>query len=62
MTAFQWQSGFGAFSYSSWDEEKIKKYVLDQEEHHRKTTFGEEYRMLLLEHGIVFNEEYLFDG
>ncbi len=40
---FNWQEGFGAFSYSKSQIESVIKYILSQEEHHKKTTFREEY-------------------
>lgn len=58
---FEWQRGYGAFSYSSWDIEKIKNYVNRQEEHHKKTKFKEEYLEMLKEYQVRYNEQYLFD-
>jgi len=53
-----WQEGYGAFTYSLRDEPELIAYVKAQEEHHRKTTFMEEYRKLLLDAGIKFEEKY----
>ena len=53
-----WQEGYGAFTYSLQDEPELIAYLKAQEEHHRKTTFLEEYRKLLLDHGIKFEEKY----
>jgi putative transposase len=58
---FQWQEGFGAFSYSAWDLNKIINYVAKQKEHHAKTNFEKEYKELLKEFQVEFNHEYLFD-
>ncbi len=58
---FRWQEGFGVFSYSRWDVAKITNYILNQEEHHRKQTFQNEYLELLKEFEIDFNEKYLFE-
>jgi putative transposase len=58
---FYWQEGFGAFSHSSWDADKIKSYVLGQKAHHKKTSFEEEYYQLLETFKIEFQENYLFD-
>jgi REP element-mobilizing transposase RayT len=55
---FAWQDGYGAFTYSLRDEPELIAYLKAQEEHHRKTTFLEEYRKLLLDHGIKFEEKY----
>jgi len=54
-----WQDGYGAFTYSIQEKEKLIQYVKSQEEHHRKKTFKEEYISLLNEHGIEFDEKYL---
>jgi putative transposase len=56
-----WQEGFGAFSYSRSQIDTVIKYILNQEEHHRKKTFREEYFELLKEFEIEFNEKYLFE-
>lgn len=54
-----WQSGYGAFTYSIKERERVINYVKNQEEHHRVKTFKEEYIELLEEHGIEFDEKYL---
>jgi REP element-mobilizing transposase RayT len=54
-----WQDGYGAFTYSFRDKDKLIEYVKNQEEHHKKFTFREEYITLLNEHGIEFDEKYL---
>ena len=57
---FQWQEGFGGFSYSKSDVYKVINYVQRQEEHHRKRTFLEEYMHYLDEFGIDYNQAYIF--
>jgi putative transposase len=57
---FEWQAGFGAFSYSKWDVEKIINYIHNQEEHHKKDTFKEEYLKFLEDFEIDFDEKYIF--
>ena len=57
---FNWQEGFGAFSYSKSQINNVIKYILNQEEHHRKTTFKEEYIDILNKFEIEFDEKYLF--
>ncbi|HYD90593.1 MAG TPA: IS200/IS605 family transposase [Flavobacterium sp.] len=57
---FQWQSGYGAFSYSKAHVERVINYILRQEEHHRKKSFLEEYIKLLEEYGIEYDKRYLF--
>jgi REP element-mobilizing transposase RayT len=58
---FNWQEGFGAFSYSRSQIDTVVKYILNQPEHHKKTTFKEEYMDLLKKSDISYDEEYLFD-
>lgn len=58
---FSWQLGFGAFSYSHSHIDNVYKYILNQEEHHKKKTFKQEYLQLLEKFNIEFKEEYLFD-
>jgi putative transposase len=57
---FAWQKGFGAFSVSPSSIESVKKYIFNQEEHHRLKTFQEEYVELLKASGIEYNEKYLW--
>ncbi|MGE0635376.1 MAG: IS200/IS605 family transposase [Bacteroidia bacterium] len=54
-----WQEGYGAFTYSIKDKDRLIEYVKNQEEHHRIKTFREEYVELLNEHGIAFDEKFL---
>lgn len=54
-----WQDGFGAFTYAREQKERVINYVLNQEEHHRKKTFIEEYKEALTEAGVEFDEKYL---
>ena len=54
-----WQEGFGAFTYSPEARDNLINYVKNQEEHHQKTTFMEEYIELLRENEIDFDERYL---
>lgn len=58
---FSWQEGYGAFSYSHSQIESVYKYILNQEAHHKKKTFREEYLELLREFEIKFDEKFLFD-
>jgi putative transposase len=59
--AFAWQRGYGAFTVSVSQLEVVREYVRGQEEHHRKTTFQEEFVEFLKRHGIEFDERYLWD-
>ena len=54
-----WQIGYGAFTYSIREKEMIIGYVKNQKEHHKKETFSDEYKRLLIENGIEFDEKYL---
>jgi REP element-mobilizing transposase RayT len=58
---FQWQEGYGAFSYSHSQIEQVYSYILNQEEHHRKKSFREEYIELLNKFQIDHKPEYLFE-
>ena len=58
---FSWQEGYGAFSYGHSQIDKVYNYILNQEEHHKKTTFREEYMGLLKKFEIDFDEKYLFE-
>ncbi len=58
---FNWQEGYGAFSYSRSQIDHVIKYILNQEEHHRKQTFRVEYLDLLKEFEIAYDERYLFE-
>jgi REP element-mobilizing transposase RayT len=58
---FNWQEGYGTFSYSHSQIESVYNYILNQEKHHNKKTFKEEYLSLLKLFNIDFNEKYLFD-
>jgi putative transposase len=54
-----WQDGYGAFTYSIEAKENLISYVKNQEEHHRKKTFRDEFKELLQQHKIEFDEKYL---
>ncbi len=58
---FNWQEGFGAFSYSRSQINDVIKYILNQEEHHKKKTFREEYIDFLKKFEIEYDEKYLFE-
>ena len=58
---FRWQEGYGAFSYSQSHIEKVYDYILNQEKHHKKKTFREEYIELLEKFKVEYNEKYLFE-
>jgi REP element-mobilizing transposase RayT len=58
---FQWQTGYGEFSYSHSQIDDVIKYINNQEEHHTKITFKEEYISLLEQNCVNYNKDYLFD-
>lgn len=58
---FQWQEGYGAFSYSHSQIEQVYNYILNQKEHHKKRTFKEEYIDFLNKFEIEHKPEYLFE-
>lgn len=58
---FHWQDGYGAFSYSRSQLDVVYNYIANQEVHHKKRTFREEYVELLKKYEIQFDEKYLFD-
>jgi len=58
---FSWQEGFGAFSYSKNEIDRVARYILNQEEHHQHTSFRSEYLKFLKEFEIPYEEKYLFD-
>lgn len=58
---FQWQEGFGAFSYAQSQLDAVINYVNNQERHHQKRTFKDEYIELLQKFNIEFDEKYLFE-
>jgi len=57
---FQWQEGYGAFSVSPSLLATVQGYIRNQEEHHRKRSFEEEFRALLDKSGVAYNTEQLF--
>jgi putative transposase len=62
MGRFEWQSGFGAFSYGKSKISRVIDYIKSQEEHHKKTTFLDEYRLILKRFGVEYDERYIFKG
>ena len=57
---FQWQQGYGAFSHSRSQVDKVVHYIATQQEHHRKKTFLDEYQQILKDFNIEFDERYIF--
>jgi hypothetical protein len=61
MEGFQWQEGYGAFSYGHSQIETIIRYIQNQEKHHSRRTFKYEYLSLLRKFDIAFEDKYVFD-
>ena len=58
---FEWQEGYGAFSYSHSQINTVYKYIANQEEHHKKQTFRKEYLEFLDKFEVPFDERYVFE-
>jgi REP element-mobilizing transposase RayT len=58
---FQWQEGYGAFSYSRSQIDDVINYINSQEQHHKKASFKEEYLKLLEKYEVDYDPRYLFD-
>ncbi|MDM8557686.1 IS200/IS605 family transposase [Candidatus Parabeggiatoa sp. HSG14] len=54
-----WQNGYGAFTYSYHAKDDLIAYIKNQEEHHKTVSFMDEYKTLLKEFGVEFDEKYL---
>ncbi len=54
-----WQDGYGAFTCSTKEKDRIINYIKNQKEHHRKETFYDEFKRLLIENDVEFDEKYL---
>ena len=61
LASFYWQNGYGAFSISPAHVEQLKTYIANQEEHHRRETFQDEFRAFLKRYEIEYDERYLWD-
>ena len=58
---FHWQAGYGVFSVSQSNVTGVLEYIRNQEEHHRKLTFQDEYRAFLRKHAVEYDERYVWD-
>ena len=58
---FHWQAGYGAFSVSQTNVDEVRRYIEQQEEHHRIRSFQEEFLAFLKRHGIEYDERYVWD-
>lgn len=58
---FAWQSGYGTFSVSESNVEQVKEYITNQEEHHKKMSFQDEFRAFCKRHNVELDERYVWD-
>ena len=58
---FYWQRGYGGFSVNPTEIEIVKNYILNQEVHHKKSSFQDEYRLFLKKYNIEYDERYVWD-
>ncbi len=61
LERFRWQDGYGFFGLSPSHVDSVRQYVLNQEEHHQKVTFQDEYRRLLQKYDVEYDERYVWD-
>ena len=61
LSEFHWQGGYGAFSVSQSNLKEVIRYIENQEEHHKRVTFQDEYRAFLKAYGIEYDERYVWD-
>ena len=61
LRKFHWQEGYGAFSVSQSDVERVERYIVNQEIHHKRKTFQDEFRGFLTKYEIDFDERYVWD-
>ena len=58
---FQWQAGYGMFSVSESNVAQVKQYIANQEDHHKRMSFQDEFRELCKRHGLEIDERYIWD-
>lgn len=58
---FEWQKGFGAYTHSRSQINQVVNYIENQERHHQKKSFKEEYTDILVKNGVEFKDEYMFE-
>ena len=61
VPTFPWQAGYGAFSVGIEQIPTLKAYISRQEEHHHRSSFQDEFRQILREHGLEWDEQYVWD-
>ncbi len=58
---FEWQQGYAAFTISPWEANEVKAYIADQHNFHKRTSFKDEYRSILMENGMEYDESEMWD-
>lgn len=58
---FYWQNGYGGFSIHESQIDVVKKYILNQDDHHKENSFKDEYRKFLLDYNVKYDERYVWD-
>ncbi len=61
LSKFHWQGGYAAFSVSQSNLNEVIRYIENQEEHHKRVAFQDEYRAFLKAYGVDYDERYLWD-
>jgi putative transposase len=61
LQSFRWQEGYGAFTVSQSQSNVVERYIMNQERHHHKKTFEEEFIELLKAHEVEYDERYIWD-
>jgi REP element-mobilizing transposase RayT len=61
LSHFAWQNGYGLFSIGASQVDEVTRYIANQAEHHRRTTFQEEFRRFLDRYGVDYDERYVWD-
>ena len=60
LAKFYWQNGYGAFSVSQSNLDRVKMYIKNQRYHHQTQSFEDEFKKILIRHGVNYDERYLF--
>ena len=61
LSTFYWQSGYGAFSISPSHVSALTRYIRDQEQHHSRESFQDEFRRICAKYGVAIDERYVWD-
>lgn len=61
LKSFRWQTGYGAFSISPSHVDEVRRYIQNQEKHHRKVSFQDEFKRICKKYGVEIDERYVWD-